>query len=118
MATGRNVRTKLGGGSTVAAVLAHLESQLLELPPIGFHPACHLLCRFLHPVREFKKQFVLTVLRDLDCNETKAARVLRMHRNTLARTLSELDLDIRALRKTKRRPVRGVDPPRQKKLAS
>jgi len=69
-------------------------------------------------VREFKKQFVLTVLRDLDCNETKAARVLRMHRNTLARTLSELDLDIRALRKTKRRPVRGVDPPRQKKLAS
>jgi len=69
-------------------------------------------------VREFKKQFVLTVLRDLDCNETKAARVLRMHRNTLARTLSELDLDIRALRKTKRRPERGVDPPRQKKLAS
>ena len=33
-------------------------------------------------------------------------------------TLSELDLDIRALRKTKRCPVRGVDPPRQKKLAS
>ena len=69
-------------------------------------------------LREFKKQFILTVLRDLDWNETKAARVLRMHRNTLARTLSELDLDIRALRKTKRRPVRDVDPPRQKKLAS
>jgi len=69
-------------------------------------------------LREFKKQFVLTVLRDLDWNETKAARALRMHRNTLARTLSELDLDIRALRKTKRCPVRGVDPPRQKKLAS
>jgi hypothetical protein len=34
------------------------------------------------------------------------------------RTLSELDLDIRALRKTKRRSVRGVDPRRQKKLAS
>jgi hypothetical protein len=28
-----------------------------------------------------------------------------------------LDLDIRALRKTKGRPLRGVDPPRQKKLA-
>jgi Fis family transcriptional regulator, factor for inversion stimulation protein len=69
-------------------------------------------------IREFKKQFVLTVLRDLDWNETKAARSLRMHRNTLARTLRELDLDIRALRKTKCRPVRAVDPPGQKKLAS
>jgi hypothetical protein len=35
---------------------------------------------------------------------------LRMHRNTFARTLSELHLDIRALRKAKRCPVRGVDP--------
>lgn len=69
-------------------------------------------------LREFKKQFILTVLRDLDWNETKAARALRMHRNTLARTLSELDLDTRALRKTKRHPLCGVDPPRQKKLAS
>jgi hypothetical protein len=43
---------------------------------------------------------------------------LGMHRNTLARTLSQLDLDIRALRETKRRPLCGVDPPRQKKLAS
>jgi transcriptional regulator with GAF, ATPase, and Fis domain len=33
-------------------------------------------------LREFKKQFVLTVLRELDWNETKAARALRMHRNT------------------------------------
>jgi Fis family transcriptional regulator, factor for inversion stimulation protein len=69
-------------------------------------------------LRVFKKQFILTVLRDLDWNETKAARALGMHRNTLARTLSQLDLDIRALRETKRRPLCGVDPPRQKKLAS
>jgi Fis family transcriptional regulator, factor for inversion stimulation protein len=69
-------------------------------------------------LREFKKQFILTVLRDLDWSETRSARALRMHRNTLARTLSELDLDIRALRKTKRRPPCGVDPPRLKKLAS
>jgi DNA-binding NtrC family response regulator len=67
---------------------------------------------------EFKKQFVLTALRDVNWNETKAARALRMHRNTLARTLKLLDLDISALRKTKRRPVRDVDARRQKKLAS
>ena len=69
-------------------------------------------------LREFKKQFVLTVLCDLNWNETQAARALRMHRNTLARTLRGLGLDIRALRKPKRRPVRGVDPPGQKKLGS
>jgi len=69
-------------------------------------------------LREFKKQFVLTVLRDLNWNETKAARALRMHRNTLARALRELDLDIRALRKTARRPVRGEDRPEQKRLSS
>ena len=59
---------------------------------------------YFEALREFKKQFVLTVLRDLDWNETKAARALRMHRNTLARTLSQLDLEIRSLRKTKRVP--------------
>jgi DNA-binding NtrC family response regulator len=49
-------------------------------------------------VREFRKRFVLTVLRDLNWNKTKTARALGMHRNTLSRTLRELDLDIRALR--------------------
>jgi Fis family transcriptional regulator len=73
---------------------------------------------YLEALREFKKQFILTVPRDLNWNETKAARALRMHRNTLARTLPQLNLDIRALRKTKRRPLCGVDPPRKRKLAS
>jgi Fis family transcriptional regulator, factor for inversion stimulation protein len=60
---------------------------------------------FSDAVREFRKQFVLTVLRDLNWNETKAARVLGIHRNTLARTLGELDLDVRSLRKAERRPA-------------
>lgn len=50
-------------------------------------------------VREFKKQFNLTALREANWNESKAAPVLRMHRNTLRRTLRQLNLDIRALRK-------------------
>jgi Fis family transcriptional regulator, factor for inversion stimulation protein len=73
---------------------------------------------YYEAVREFKKRFAHTVLRDLNWNQSKAAPALGIHRNTLARTLRELDLDIRALRKTKRRPVRDVDPRRQKKLAS
>ena len=43
-------------------------------------------------VREFKKIFVLTVLRDNDQNQTKTARILGMHRNTLTRTLIELGI--------------------------
>jgi Fis family transcriptional regulator, factor for inversion stimulation protein len=69
-------------------------------------------------VREFKRQFILTALRDSNWNESKAAPVLRMHRNTLRRTLRELDLDVRALRKLERRKVRRVDLRQQKKLAS
>jgi Fis family transcriptional regulator, factor for inversion stimulation protein len=38
---------------------------------------------FAEAVREFRKQFVLTALRDANWNESKAAPVLRMHRNTL-----------------------------------
>ncbi len=69
-------------------------------------------------VREFKKQFILTALRNANWNETKAAPVLRMHRNTLARSVRELDLDVRTLRNTERRPARGIDSRSQRKLAS
>ena len=69
-------------------------------------------------IREFKKQFVLTALRDTNWNESKAAPVLQMHRNTLRRTLRELNLDLRALRKAERRPARRVGSQNQNKLAS
>jgi Fis family transcriptional regulator, factor for inversion stimulation protein len=69
-------------------------------------------------VREFRKQFVLTALRDTNWNESKAAPVLRMHRNTLRRTLQNLNIDIGGLRKTERRPTRSIDLRKQKNLAS
>ena len=68
-------------------------------------------------VREFQKQFILTVMRDLNWNASKAAPVLRMHRNTLRRTVRELDIDVRALRQTERRPPRPAHSRTQKKLA-
>ena len=50
-------------------------------------------------VREFKKSFLTHVLQQNRGNQSKAAKQLGMHRNTLSRTLNELDLDVRTLRK-------------------
>lgn len=68
-------------------------------------------------VREFKKVYLTHVLRECKGNQCMAARRLGMHRNTLGRTLAELELDPRSLRKSKlqatdtkemRRPPRSV----------
>lgn len=61
-------------------------------------------------VREFKKRFLLAVLNENHGNQCKAARELGMHRNTLSRTISELKLDIRAVRDSTRRPPRSARP--------
>jgi len=59
---------------------------------------------YVEAVREFRKAFIATVLRENKGNQSKAARELGMHRNTLSRTVSALRLDIRALRPSSRRP--------------
>jgi Fis family transcriptional regulator len=58
-------------------------------------------------VREFKKRFILTVLQRNRGNQCKAARELGMHRNTLSRTIAELELDLRSVRAGARRPPRS-----------
>jgi Fis family transcriptional regulator, factor for inversion stimulation protein len=73
---------------------------------------------YTEAVREFENQFILTGLRDANWNESKTGPVLRMHRNTLLRTLQDLNLNIRALREAERRPARSIDLCKQKKLAS
>lgn len=50
-------------------------------------------------VREFKKSFLSHVLQQNRGNQSKSAKHLQMHRNTLSRTLAELDLDVRVLRR-------------------
>ena len=73
-------------------------------------------------VREFKKRFILTVLHENKGNQCKAAKQLRMHRNTLSRTLTELALDVRPLRKSQgkdgRRPPRSAPPLAMEKKAA
>lgn len=56
-------------------------------------------------VRQFKKRYILEVLAHHKGNQCKAATELRMHRNTLSRTLAELDLNTAKIRKGMRRPV-------------
>jgi Fis family transcriptional regulator len=58
-------------------------------------------------VREFQKVFIVTALRNQNGNQIKAARELGMHRNSLRRLLTDLDVDVRALRHGLRRPPRG-----------
>ena len=65
-------------------------------------------------LEEFKKHFILAVLREVDWNQSRAAQILGMHRNTLVRTLRELHIDISALRKSERCPPRGVRLNREK----
>jgi len=62
------------------------------------------LCNYPEAVRELRKAFIATVLRENNGNQSKAARELGMHRNTLSRTVSALGLDVRALRPGSRRP--------------
>jgi len=69
-------------------------------------------------VREFRKRFILTVLEQNNGNQCKAARQLEMHRNTLSRTIAELELDVRAVRAGTRRPPKSEKTPVfEKKIA-
>jgi DNA-binding NtrC family response regulator len=61
-------------------------------------------------VREFKKRFILEVLARHKGNQCKAAGELGMHRNTLSRTIAELDLDPAQIRNGLKRPARSERP--------
>jgi Fis family transcriptional regulator len=61
-------------------------------------------------VRQFKKRYILEVLAQHKGNQCKAATELGMHRNTLSRTLAELELDTAQIRRGMRRPVMSERP--------
>ena len=60
--------------------------------------------RYGEAVRQFQKTFIIVVLRDHKGNQIKAAGKLGMHRNTLRRTIKELEVDIKTVRVSRRRP--------------
>jgi Fis family transcriptional regulator len=65
---------------------------------------------YAESVRQFKRRYILEVLAHHKGNQCKAATELGMHRNTLSRTLAELDLDTAQIRKGMRRPVMSERP--------
>ena len=68
-------------------------------------------------VREFKKRYILEVLSHHKGNQCKAAEELGMHRNTLSRTLAELNLDSAQIRNGMRRPPMSERPRIQTNVA-
>jgi Fis family transcriptional regulator, factor for inversion stimulation protein len=81
------------------SVKDQLEALVAQMYQSGIH--------YSEAVREFRKRFILTVLEQNNGNQCKAARQLGMHRNTLSRTITELDLDVRAVRAGARRPPKS-----------
>ena len=82
---------------------AQLETLVLEMYRGGI--------LYSEAVHEFKKAFVTAVLRENKGNQTKSARALRMHRNTLYRIISELNLDMESIRALRnRRPPTSARP--------
>jgi Fis family transcriptional regulator, factor for inversion stimulation protein len=61
-------------------------------------------------VRQFKRRFILEVLVQHKGNQCKAAEALGMHRNTLSRTLAELDMNTAQIRNGMRRPPTSERP--------
>lgn len=49
---------------------------------------------YCEAVTEFKRAFIQKALRENSDNKTQTARTLRMHRNTLTRTLAELKIKV------------------------
>jgi Fis family transcriptional regulator len=52
----------------------------------------------------FKKAFLSVVLRANNGNQSKSAKQLGVHRNTLTRTILAMHIDLRAMRSPRRRP--------------
>jgi Fis family transcriptional regulator len=69
-------------------------------------------------LKKFERVFILTVLRDHNGNQCRAADKLGMHRNTLRRTIRTLEIDLQTVRDTTRRlPPRGDKLNRMKERA-
>lgn len=65
---------------------------------------------YAEAVREFKRRFLMEVLAHHRGNQCKAAKELGMHRNTLSRTIAELEIDPAQIRSGLKRPVRSERP--------
>src|SRR5436309_2856240 len=97
--------SKLRSKSTIEGtepVKRELESLVFQMHSAGIS--------YNDAVREFKKRYIMEVLSRHRGNQCKAAAELGMHRNTLSRTLAELDMNTAQIKRGLRRPPRSVRP--------
>ena len=73
---------------------------------------------YAEAIRQFKRRYILEVLAQHKGNQCKAAEELGMHRNTLSRTLTELDLDTAQIRNGMRRPPMSERPRQQQAVVN
>lgn len=66
--------------------------------------------QYTEAVRVFQKAFIVTILQEQKGNQVRTARELRMHRNTLSRTIRDLAVEIQPLRAAPRRPPVSAPP--------
>jgi Fis family transcriptional regulator len=60
---------------------------------------------YAEAVSEFKKRFIVRVMTRCHGNQCKTAREMQMHRNTLSRTIEDLEMDAELVRLKLKRPV-------------
>ena len=60
---------------------------------------------YAEAIRQFQRRYILHLLAKHRCHLGKSAEALNMHRNTLTRTLTALNLDIVKIRSDMRRRV-------------
>lgn len=83
---------------------AQLESIVLEMYRAGVS--------FDDALRKFQSVFIMTALREHNGNQFRTAEKLGMHRNTLRRTIRNLEIDLLTVRESARRR-----PPRAERLS-
>jgi Fis family transcriptional regulator, factor for inversion stimulation protein len=68
-------------------------------------------------VHAFKKAFITIALRENEGNLSRLAPKLGLHRNTLARTVAQLEVDVEALRPARRPPGKASSAYSKKKMS-
>jgi Fis family transcriptional regulator len=90
-------------------VKAQLESLVLKMYRSGI--------TYTEAVAEFRRYFIANALKETGGHQINAARQLGMHRNSLARDIAELEVDVRDFRPNSRRPPKSESDPAPKKAS-
>jgi Fis family transcriptional regulator, factor for inversion stimulation protein len=93
--------------------MAEIPWQVKNVYDLAVHLA-RLQFPFANALREFRRAYVMAVLINCQWNQCKAARLLGMHRNTLARQMQEFEIVVPIRRPGMRKMVTSESAPVRK----